>query len=93
MTKDQTAQAFILGKPGKCHNAITDGKKYTLHKSVIAERKDDGSIHCSFCGHFTITTAAHLNAILKASGAGFKVSMAKARAGEDREFIIKPGKV
>ena len=78
MTKDQLAQAFAARKPGRCHNASTGGDIYVLHKSPIAVHEKDKVV---FYWHryYTPTTAAHMNAILKALGASFRVSYAAAR--------------
>lgn len=75
-----TATAFIAGKPAKCHNARTDGQTYTLHKTIIA-RKTDAGLTLNWGGWHTPTTANHLNAILDAAGARFRVSYAQARDG------------
>lgn len=77
-TVEQTARAFAAGKSAKCHNAHTDGTKYTLHKSVIAERNSN-TLYIDWCGFYTPTTAAHINAVLAAFGVNVKLSYSSAR--------------
>lgn len=80
MTIQQVAEAFIAGKSAKCHNAKTDGRSYWLHGNRIAQIENDkGGVELFWCGWYTPTTASHMNAILKVSGAGYRVSYAKAR--------------
>lgn len=50
MTIKSCAEAFIAGRPARCHNAETDGTEYRLHGSRIAWRESDGTILASFCG-------------------------------------------
>jgi len=78
MRKDELARAFVARKPGKCHNASTGGDVYTLHYSPIAVNEKD-SVKFFWHGHYTLTTASHMNAILKALGATFRVSYSRAR--------------
>ena len=73
MTKQELARAFVAGRPGRCHNAHTDGSTYTLHKSPIAVRVGD-QIQLYWHGYYTVTTASHMNEILKALGAPYRVS-------------------
>lgn len=77
-TKQQTADAFAKGRSAQCHNARTDGETYRLHGHAIAW-KENGVVKFNWCGYYTKTTAAHMNAILKSIGAAFRVSYAKAR--------------
>lgn len=79
MNKEDLATAFAKGKPGKCHNADTDGKRYRLHASDIATRLDDGTVLLDWCGYYTPTTASHMNAILWALGSTKRVSYATDR--------------
>lgn len=83
MTIRKCAKAFLEGKAGRCHNATTDGKRYMLHGHIIAERVDH-SIRFYWCGWYTVTTANHMNTILKEIGAKFRVSYA-----HDRDLGIK----
>jgi hypothetical protein len=78
MNAEDLAAAFVAGKPGKAHNADTDGKRYRLHASDIAY-KDGEYVVLDWCGHYTRTTAAHMNAILWALNAGQRVSYATDR--------------
>lgn len=76
----QVAQALIAGKAAKCGNAKTDGNSYWLHGNLIAQLDDDkGGVALNWCGYYTPTTASHMNEILKAAGADYRVSYAKAR--------------
>lgn len=86
MTKDELARAFVARKPGKCHNASTGGDVYTLHQSPIAVHEKD-SVVFFWHGYYTPTTAAHMNAILKALGASFRVSYAQARDTGATTFV------
>lgn len=88
MNKTEIAQAFAQGKPGRCHNAHTDGQTYTLHKSAIAVRTGN---QCVFYWHgwHTRTTAAHMNAILRALGAPTRTSYATARDSGQDCFVVE----
>lgn len=80
------AAAFAAGKSAKCHNATTDGVRYLLHGSPIAEwATTDGrdQLKLDWCGYYTATTANHMNKILTACGIGSRVSRKGARTGED----------
>lgn len=72
------AQAFLKGKSASCHNAATDGKRYMLHGHTIAE-KYDHAISFNWCGWYTVTTANHMNTILKEMDADFRVSYSRDR--------------
>lgn len=85
-TRQQVADAFAAGKPAKCHNAKTCGQHYLLHGNEIATRMPDGSVHFSWCGWYTPTTAAHMNSILRALGSG-RVSYAKHRDERISQFV------
>jgi hypothetical protein len=91
-TRQQTADAFAAGRPARCHNAATDGRTYRLHGHAIATRDATGAITFDWCGWFTTTTAAHMNAILAALKVpGQRVSYAAARDGKaPRVFTINP---
>jgi hypothetical protein len=78
-TIEQTAQAFVNGKSARCHNAHTDGQRYTLHRTVIVYRNEQGQLVTDWGGFYTRTTASHMNAVLKAFGSARRVSYAKAR--------------
>jgi hypothetical protein len=78
-TIEQTAQAFVNGKSAYCHNAHTDGQRYTLHRTVIVYRNEQGQLVTDWGGFYTKTTASHINAVLKAYGSARRVSYAKAR--------------
>lgn len=88
MTKDELAKAFAARKPGKCHNATTDGDVYTLHDSPIAHRTG-AAVVFYWHGFYTPTTASHMNAILKALGAPFRVSYAQARKEGATTFVYE----
>lgn len=78
-TIQQTAEAFAAGNTAKCHNAHTSHGAYVLHRSAIAKRMPDGTVWGDWCGYYTRTTAAHLNAIANALGSPVRVSYAQAR--------------
>jgi hypothetical protein len=78
-TIEQTAQAFVNGKSAHCHNAHTDGQRYTLHRTIIVYRNEQGQLVTDWGGFYTKTTASHMNAVLKAFGSARRVSYAKAR--------------
>jgi hypothetical protein len=86
MTKDQLAKAFVARKAGKCHNASTGGDVYTLHQSPIAVH-EKGAVVFYWHGFYTPTTASHMNAILKALGASFRVSYSTARVTGATTFV------
>lgn len=82
-TIEQTAQAFVNGKSAHCHNAHTDGQRYTLHRTVIVYRNEQGQLVTDWGGFYTRTTASHMNAVLKAYGSSRRVSYAKARDNKE----------
>lgn len=86
MNKTQLAQAFVAGQHGRCHNAHTDGQTYTLHKSPIAVKEGDNIVFY-WHGFYTRTTAAHINEILRAMAAPFRVSYADARDKQATHFV------
>jgi hypothetical protein len=87
MNKTQLAQAFVAGQHGRCHNAHTDGQTYTLHKSPIAVREGNNIVF-HWHGYYTPTTAGHMNSILKALNAGFRVGYASARDTGQTHFVV-----
>lgn len=89
MTKTLIAHAFADGYNGTCHNAITDGQIYWLHGHPIAVKEGD-SVVFYWHGYHTPTTASHMNGLLKALGAPFRVSYAKARDNNDTHFVYAP---
>ena len=88
MDMKQLAQAFANGKAGRCHNAHTDGVTYTLHQSPIAVRHD-GAVVFHWHGFYTKSTANHMNHILRAFGADFRVSFAQARDKRETHFVLE----
>lgn len=82
------ARAFANGQPGHCHNARTDGTKYVLHQSPIAVRHD-GAVVFHWHGFYTKSTANHMNHILRAFGADFRVSFAQARDARQTHFVLE----
>ena len=92
MDLKQLAQAFANGKAGRCHNAHTDGTTYTLHQSPIAVRQGDAVVF-HWHGFYTHSTANHMNHILRAFGADFRVSYAQARGKQQTHFVLKLEKV
>ena len=88
MDMKQLAQAFANGKAGRCHNAHTDGTTYTLHNSPIAVRQDDAVVF-HWHGFYTKSTANHMNHILRAFGAEFRVSFAQARDKRETHFVLE----
>ena len=87
MDMKQLAQAFANGKAGTCHNARTDGVTYTLHNSPIAVRQGDAVVF-HWHGFYTRTTAVHMNEVLRAFGADFRVSFAQARDTRQTHFVL-----
>ena len=87
MTIEKTATAFVNGELARCHNASTDGSTYTLHKTVIA-RKTAGGTNFNWGGYYTPTTAAHMNAILRAMGSDCRVPYAQDRDDRTTSFTI-----
>ena len=88
MTKTEIARAFAQRKPGRCRNAHTDGATYTLHKSPIAVHKD-GAVVFFWHGYYTVTTASHMNELLHALNAPFRVSYAQARRDNAVGFVVE----
>lgn len=86
MTKTEIAKAFAQREPGRCHNAHTDGSTYVLHESPIATWVGD-QVQFYWHGHYTTTTASHMNGILRAIGASFRVSYAAARDSKATHFV------
>jgi hypothetical protein len=75
----QTAQAFAEQRSARCHNAVATDNTYLLHGHPIAQWQPDGTLLLDWCGWYTRTTAAHMNAVLEACGFTFRVSYADAR--------------
>lgn len=86
MTKNETALAFAGGLSGRCHNARTDGQTYWLHDTPIAVWKDR-TVQFYWGGFYTPTTASHMNKILTALGAAFRVGYARARDERHDVFV------
>ena len=82
------ARAFAARRAGTCHNARTDGVTYTLHQSPIAVRQGDAVVF-HWHGFYTKSTANHMNAILRALGAEFRVSFAQARDTRQTHFVLE----
>jgi hypothetical protein len=90
-TRQQTADAFAAHRAAHCHNAKATATHYRLHGHAIATRDATGTVHFDWCGWFTATTAAHMNAVLRALGEPFRVSYAQARDGKaPRTFTVNP---
>ena len=90
-TRQQTADAFAAHRAAHCHNATATATTYRLHGHAIATRDATGAVHFDWCGWFTPTTAAHMNAILRALNAPQRVSYAEARDGRaPRVFTFNP---
>jgi hypothetical protein len=93
-TKAQVAAAFASRLVASCHNAQTSAGIYQLHGHTIAKwdqgHKCEGVefIKLSWCGFYTLTTASHMNEILKALGAPVRVSYARARDLNTREYLV-----
>jgi len=79
---------FASGRSSKCHNASTDGMRYTLHRSIIAKWACEDLV-IDWCGWYTPTTANHINAILDACLIGQHVSYADAKR-QDVSRIVYP---
>lgn len=86
MNKAELAKAFVAGGSGSCHNAVTDGSRYLLHGHAIAVKEGKGVVFF-WHGYYTTTTASHMNEILRALGAPFRVSYANARDNNDTHFV------
>jgi hypothetical protein len=89
MNKQQLAKAFVAGDSGPCHNAVTDGQTYWLHGHAIAV-KTDGGVVFYWHGFWTITTASHMNEVLRALGAPFRVSRSTAAKEGQTHFVYNP---
>jgi hypothetical protein len=90
-TRQQTADAFATGRAAHCRNATATATTYRLHGHAIATRDATGAVHFDWCGWFTPTTAAHMNAVLRALGEPFRVSYAQARDGKaPAVFTVNP---
>lgn len=87
-TRQQVAEAFVDGVSAKCHNSKTDGHEYFLHGSRIAH-KIVGGFEFDWHGFYTVTTAAHMNEILRAFGADVRVSYASARDHKHTTFQVQ----
>jgi hypothetical protein len=81
-TRQQTADAFAQQRSARCHNATATATFYRLHGHAIATRDATGAVTFDWCGWFTVTTAAHMNAILRAMNVPQRVSYAAARDGK-----------
>jgi len=89
MTRQSTAEAFVQGVPGACHNAHTDGQTYYLHGHPIAVREGK-SVVFYWHGFYTRTTAAHMNKVLKALGVRFAhMSCAAARDAKATHWVLE----
>lgn len=86
MNKQQLAKAFVAGDSGACHNATTDGSRYLLHGHAIAV-KEGKSVVFFWHGYYTMTTASHMNEVLKALGAPFRIGYANARDAKQTHFV------
>jgi hypothetical protein len=86
-------KAFVDGKVSRTHNSFTDGTTYFLHGHAIARRPGGHGCPIIFdwCKHYTPTTANHMNHILKAAGAHFRVSATKDDAAGIKVFEYNPG--
>ena len=89
MNRQQLAEAFARKSSGRCHNADSDGTVYTLHSSPIAKWVGD-TVQFYWHGWYTTTTAAHMNAILRALGANFRISYSQARDTRQTHFVWEP---
>jgi len=87
MSIQKTAESFVAGRSAKCHNARTDGKEYVLHRSPIVRRVGNSYVF-NWHGYYTRTTAAHMNAVLRALNVNTRVSFARHLADDVAEFII-----
>jgi len=87
MTIQQTANSFVTGRAAKCHNASTNGAEYVLHRSPIVRRVGSSYIF-DWHGYYTKTTAAHMNAVLKALGVNMRVSYSQARDAGTETFSV-----
>ena len=88
MTKTELAKAFVQGRNGMCHNATTDGQTYFLHGHPIVVK--DGLRYVFYWhGFYTMTTASHMNAVLKVLGANIRMSYAAARDAKATHWALE----
>ncbi len=79
MKNRDVARAFAEHRAAKAGNARTDGQTYWLYGNPIAQRHDaSGTVHLDWCGHFTVTTRAHMNLLLDELGATYFTVTARA---------------
>lgn len=84
----KVAQAFVAQTFAKLGNAETDGKVYWLFGHPIC--RDEGAYYeFNWCGHWTQSTARHINFILGELRAAHRVSYAQARDADIEQFIVK----
>lgn len=83
----KTAQSFIDGKATRCHNAVTNGKQYLLHSTVICEKQGNKYVF-NWGGYYTNTTANHMNFILSLLGKP-RISYAKHRKEDVSSFTVE----
>ena len=86
MTKTELARAFVKGRNGTCHNAHTDGQTYWLHGHPIVV-KEGKSYVFYWHGFYTMTTASHMNEVLKALGSNIRMSYANARDAKATHWV------
>lgn len=88
MSIKTVARAFVTRNSAQCHNSSTDGQRYYLHGSVIAQRRTCG-VEFHWCGWYTHTTANHMNKILAEMGSNLRVSYAQARDTAATAFYVE----
>lgn len=88
MDKTELANRFATRKPGRTHNAYTDGNAYVLYDSPIAVWHGD-TVQFYWHGFYTATTTSHMNAILRALGGYPPVSTSVAKRTNQEIFVWK----
>ena len=91
MKRAEVAKAFIQGIKGWSGNAVTDGTTYMLHGHTIATKygmPGKWVVVFEWCGWYTMTTANHMNEILKAGGAPFRVGYSSAKKAGMTKFEV-----
>jgi hypothetical protein len=86
------AQAFARSNPAKLGNAETDGRVYRLFGNPIC-RFHEGRYEFNWCGHWTQSTARHINFILGALGSDHRVGYAKSRDAGINTFVLDIGEL
>lgn len=87
MKNKEVARSFVAGERCRAGNAHTDGQAYYLHENPIVV-KNGGKYTFYWFGYYTQTTARHMNNVLSALDAPFRVSYAEARKNQAVAFVL-----